>query len=193
MYYLYDCTWYNSYLWEHISTHILQNAYISKRHPTRQEGILGQAPSLVNPVWTRHSFYHTWFVHVLYGTLTLGRTLIFLKRASICRVASPQTGRLLMRIWRLLVKSSAYICKSTRSFIHGNLDHPFGLTEHLLITELSLGTILDNFQIRMCKHNRCNVKPISATLLHFVPTPLSLSNMLIHLLCLYLLPVHVDE
>jgi len=76
--------------------------------------------------------------------------------------------------------------KSTRSFIHGNLEHPLGLTE------LSLGTILGNFQIRMCKHNRCNVKPISTTLLHFVPTPLSLSHMLINLLSLYLLPVHVD-
>ena len=63
----------------------------------------------------------SWCIHVLYGTPTQGRTLIFLKRASICRVASPQTGRLLMRIWRLLVKSSAYMhkfLKCTRSFIH---------------------------------------------------------------------------
>ena len=32
-------------------------------------------------------------------------------------IASPQTGRLLMRIWRLLVKSSGFL-KCTRSFIH---------------------------------------------------------------------------
>jgi len=173
---------------------LCQNAYISKRHPTRQEGILEHAPSLVNPVWTRHSFYHTWFVHVLHGTLTQGRTLIFEEGFHL---QSSFTANWKASYENLKVFSEefwvhAQVSQSTRSFIHGNLEHPLGLTEHLLIWQpVNQRTV--QFWATFKLECANTMKPISATLVHLFPTPPSLSNMLIILLRLYLLPVLADE